>query len=233
MLLSSFTRLSVLFIALIAGQLAFGDCGGESVSVRDASAFELQSSCQSLSKVVSLFKIAGVEISPRFKLFFEEQAEVLFGEEIVPVHGYFDDETFEMHITRFENPKNKDLTPFGLSWNLAQATSYVLHEMTHLVVATDLALHQRKLKREWHEFVAYAVQIELMDSNLKQSVLNRYSETAAFENPNAVNAMIYEMDPDTFAVKAYKSMKAWGGAEFLKKLLQGEIPVALKIVEAK
>ena len=222
-------RILLVLISLFSASWAAADCGLSGLQISGATPLEQQTSCDSLTQVVSLFKTVGVEINPKFKLFFEDQAIVLFGEELVEVHGYFDDEKFEMHITTFANPRNKELTPFGLPWELKNGVSYVLHEMTHLVVATDLALHQRKLKHEWHEFMAYAVQLELMDLELRNNILNQYSKTEAFENPEAVNSMIYEMDPDVYAVKAYKSMKVWGGVSFLKKVLAGEVPIALRV----
>jgi hypothetical protein len=207
---------------------AFTDCRSSHIQVHNATRFELQSSCDSLRKVVLLFKKAGIEITPEIKIFFEKQAEVTINGETIPVHGYFDDENFEIHITSFNSHRNSNLTPFGLKWDLNQSSSYVLHEMTHLAIATELGKNKFKIKREWHEFLAYAVQIELMHSDLKKMILAKYSKTKAFESPNSVNSLIYEMDPEMFGVKAYKSMEDWGGSQFLSKILRGDIALAIK-----
>ncbi len=213
---------------ILLGNLSYAECEHPGIKIQGATDFELQSSCESLNKVTSLFSSTGLNIEPQFQLFYEEQTKVKIGEDVYPVYGYFDDETFEMHITSFENSSQNEQTPWGLSWSKALGASYVLHEMTHLVAATELARNKIKLKREWHELIAYSVQIELMDASIREKILSRYTTIASYANPESVDISLYELDPETFAIKAYKSFKAWGGASFLKSVLEGQVPSTIK-----
>ena len=80
-----------------------------------------------------------------------------------------------------------------------------------------------KLRPEWHEFIAYAVQLDLMDPQLRRYVLNANTDVRPSESLLEINEFTSRMDPDTFAVTAYKTYLAQGAGTFVSQLLRGEI----------
>jgi hypothetical protein len=81
----------------------------------------------------------------------------------------------------------------------------------------------RRLPREWHEFVAYAIQLDLMDPNVLDRVLASRADVQPFDKLLAVNEFTYGMDPEAFAVAAYKTYRARGGAQLVQQLLTGKV----------
>lgn len=54
-----------------------------------------------------------------------------------------------------------------------------------------------------HEFIAYAIQSDLMDAQLLKELLAKYAETPAVEHLEQINEFTYGMNPEGFAVAAY------------------------------
>ena len=82
----------------------------------------------------------------------------------------------------------------------------------------------QKLGKTWHEFVAYAVQFDLMDRELKSEVLANYPDAQPFGFPESVNAIVYAADPDEFGVSAYLYTEANGGSKFVGQILAKQVP---------
>lgn len=94
----------------------------------------------------------------------------------------------------------------------------------HAVVANLLGREYQKFAKAWHEFIAYAVQFDVMDGELKRQVLANYPDTKAFQFPENVNAIVYAADPDEFGVSSYLFTEANGGPRFIAQLLVKEVP---------
>ena len=82
---------------------------------------------------------------------------------------------------------------------------------------------QARLRREWHEFIAYAIQLDLMDSKLRAAVLDNFAEVRAVADLSAINEFTYGMDPDVFAVTAYLTYRERGAQNLVRALLRGEL----------
>lgn len=78
------------------------------------------------------------------------------------------------------------------------------------------------MDKAWHEFIAYAVQFDLMDPMLKHKVMQNYPGVEPFEHPENVNQFVHAFDPDKFGVCAYLFAQSRGGADFLREILNDD-----------
>ena len=83
----------------------------------------------------------------------------------------------------------------------------------------------------WHEFIAYSVQFDLMDRELKSKVLANYPDARAFQFPESVNPIVYAADPDEFGVSSYLFTEANSGPRFIGQLLVKEVPFSVQEFE--
>lgn len=95
--------------------------------------------------------------------------------------------------------------------------------LVHIAVWQILGPEAERLPREWHEFIAYAVQLDLMDPEILKGVLARFSDVHAFDELSEVNEFTYGMNPEVFAVAAYLTFRKRGAQNFVRRLLRAEI----------
>ena len=95
-----------------------------------------------------------------------------------------------------------------------------------MAVAVVLGERFKRLPASWHEFVAYAVQIDLLDHEIRNEILARSSQLKGFSALNYINdAVIAFLPPKHMAVMSYRAYLRWGGQEFLARLLRFEVEV--------
>jgi hypothetical protein len=218
--------LILLAIFSICSELAAAEaCGHSSVTIEGAKPTEEKAACASIEKLTSYFRSLGIEASAPTIHFYFKPRVLLPGTEI-SVHGYFNTDDNSIHMTHFDGQAER--MPWGFVWNEQMASSFLLHEVAHLYAISYMGDDFRKLDRHWHEFLAYALQIELMESELKGRLLQFNGGAKAFEKPADVSSLHYEMDPDKYALRAYLSTQNWGSQAFLKNLLDRKIPESLK-----
>lgn len=200
-------------------------CGYPSVTIEGAKPAEEKAACASIEKLTAYFRFLGIEAAaPTINFHFKPQ--VLLPGTDISVHGYFDTDDSSIHMTHFDGQAER--MPWGFAWSEAMASSFLLHEVAHLFAISYMGNDFRKLERHWHEFLAYSLQIELMDPELKGRLLQFNGGATAFEKPADVTSLHYEMDPDRYALRAYFSSEKWGGKAFVKDLLNRKIPESLK-----
>jgi hypothetical protein len=187
-------------------------CGYKDVVVIYSNTAELVAACDALNDVATFFRAIGFEVAPAVSLEFADRPA-----DYTAPHGYFDTARAKVVVYR-----SAAVAPWGLSWNLALAASFLRHELVHVMV-WRASKEPRRLPREWHEFIAYAVQFDLMDAKLLDSILASRADVQAFAGLLAVNEFTYGMGPEAFAVAAYKTYLARGGAQLVQQLLTGEV----------
>lgn len=194
-----------------------GNCGYESLTIVYQEAGELNSACGALADVLRYFRGIGFEIAPKITVTFAEQGS---GQASGPAstHGHFD--AAKAQILIYRSPAG---SPWGLPWAKRLATSFVQHEFVHMAIWQIMNGDVRRLRPEWHEFIAYAVQIALMDERLREELLAKHAAVQPFQALTEVNEFTYGMHPETFAVAAYKTYRGRGEAEFVRRLVRGEI----------
>lgn len=210
-------------------QDASAACGHEGVSV-SGTAEEVADACRALDEVVSYFSKIGFQPAPDIRISFRDHVYI---DMYVPagkepagreeVSGAYDCRRKELQITSARRESRRDRRPWGIAWGQPIAYSILQHELTHAVVAGLLGSDYQKLGRAWHELIAYAVQFDLMDRELKSAVLANYPNAQPFRFPENVNSMLHGADPDGFGISAHLYVEASGGPTFIRRILAKEV----------
>ena len=217
--------LGLLFFTTAAeAQFANAACAREEIVVIGAEAEEADA-CDAVEGVFSYLAAAGIR--PPARLVIRFQPNVMLTLEaggsspstLLAVSGYYDARRNEVRITSLESPWTAHRRPWGLPWDRRLGFSILRHEIAHAVIYYALGETSGRLPRAWHEALAYAVQIELMEPDLRAEVLARYPAKEAFGSMLHINDFVYGVDPDAFAISAYKTYVREGRQSFINRAL--------------
>ena len=217
-------------IGVVLPQFALAACGYEAVSV-SGTVEETADACRALDEVLLYFKKIGIQPAPVVSISFQDQVYIdtyphthdptggdLAGKN--EVSGCYNFRGRELQITSGRRDFQRERRPWGIAWGQSIAYSILEHELVHAIVANLLGSKYQKISKAWHEFIAYSVQLDLMDSELKRKVLANYPDAKPFQFPENVNPIVYAADPDEFGVSAYLYTEAKGGPRFIGQILQ-------------
>jgi len=110
---------------------------------------------------------------------------------------------------------------FGVPYEAAMFRSVVAHEAAHAIAEDNF--HVDSPTRLAHEYIAYIVQLATMPPRLRQQILDHH-RAPAFASELEINPMLYGLNPDVFAVKAYGHFRSPGvGVAFLQTLLSRDL----------
>lgn len=206
---------------------ALADCGRDGVTI-DGSPDEHDEACEALGEVIGHFADGGLVIDLRVTIRFQpsvaierdgdEAAQPASGEPRL-ASGFYHVARREIWMTRSTSVWAHRRRPWNLPWDRPLALSILKHEIVHAIIYQLLGSDHRKLPRAWHEALAYAVQIELMDPDLRARVLAQYPRRDAFSSTLHVNDIVYGIDPDSFAVAAYWTYVQGGRMAFLRRAI--------------
>lgn len=183
-----------------------------------ASADEAALVCASVARVVSYFGEAGLDVVPRGTISFVD--EIRDTRWAHPPHGYFELRDFKIVIVRGAADR---------WWGLGKSEELLgslHHELSHMAVAVVMGERFKTLPASWQEFVAYAVQLDLLDTEIRNEVLARNPQLKGFQAFADLNDYVVGfLAPEQMALMSYKAYQAWGGQEFLGRLLRFEVDV--------
>ena len=198
-------------------ETVMGACGHAGVKLVNAQLRHIAQSCAALRDVMSYFGGIGFAFEPivtiEFGVTSSDEAGGWFRS-----HGSFDarGRTIRLHDA-----------PGFLAWGISTQgvldPSFLNHELVHSAVHLILGEQVSRLPRHWHEFIAYAIQFELMTSPVRDAILAANQDIAAFDDVMYVNEFIYASAPEAFAISAYKTYVAKGRGKFLRQILTFEI----------
>jgi len=183
-------------------------CGDSRVDVAYATPAEAGEICVALADVVRYFRAVGFRIVPRISVIVQTRPAAGASRD-ARMHGFLD--TPGQKIVVFRAP---DLAPWGVERDRDLASSFIRHEFVHMAILQVLPTDYVRLRPEWHEFIAYVAQLALMDDALRDRVLARYPDVEAATELTAINELTYAMDPDRFAITAYRTYLARGRDRF-------------------
>ena len=189
-------------------------CAEWRVDVTDATRAEAGDICVALSDVLRYFRAMRFRVVPRIFVVVRSRPPADASRH-ARLHGFFDARSEQIVVFRA-----LDVASWGLAWDGGIATSFIGHEFVHMSIVRILRAEYVRLRPEWHELIAYAVQIALMDDTLRDRVLARYPDVAAVADLTAINEFTHRMDPDRFAITAYRTYLAQGGPRFVESLLR-------------
>lgn len=190
------------------------NCGHAGVRV-DGSTHSVHSgaACEAIRDTWGYFRRIGISSEPKLSVHFEARGL----ESDKPSHsGYAYADRGSSRIVVFVSSGRR---PWGLPWSDAWVRSFLRHELVHVAVWHFLGARARALPREWHEFVAYAIQLELMEPAMRSRVLANFAAVRPFDRFAEVNEFTYGMDPEAFAVAAYRTYRQGGEGKFILDVL--------------
>lgn len=193
-----------------------GDCGDPAINVVYDQPYDLVMACEALADVIAYFRRIGFDISPEVSVDFRDRPlDRSTGQGAS--HGYF-----AARRTQITAYRLSDAHPWGVPWTAQLAASFLRHELAHVAIWDIASDYLTPLRPEWHEFIAYAVQIELMGPELRNDILAANERVQAFESFGEVNEFTSRMNPEVFAIAAYKTYVAKGKGKFIAQLLRAE-----------
>jgi hypothetical protein len=133
-------------------------------------------------------------------------------------HGFFDERESTIVMMRSSGTR-----PWGLGWDSELAASFLRHELAHMAVRLILGDEQKRLRPEWHEFIAYSVQFELMSQSLRASILAKHPDVMEFASLSGINEFTYRMDPAIFSIASFKTYRGNGSEQLVRRLLRFEL----------
>lgn len=193
------------------------NCGRKGVEVVFSQRADLTAACHALDDTLAYFQRLGFDLEPNFSLTFVDPTQ---GKSIegVTSYGYLDLHSSIIVVYTFSYRQ-----PWGLTWSRQVASSFLEHELVHIAIWQILGHDAGRLPREWHEFIAYAVQLDLMDAKLRKQLFGHFPDVHAFHELSEVNEFTYGIDPEVFAVAAYLTYRERGAGSFVRGLLRAEI----------
>ena len=206
----------------VAQSRAPGTCSRGDVFVQSANPQQIREACEAVSDVLTYFDGIGFKVEPHVSIAFWGDVDAKGGRK--HAHGSYDPAARAIKLYAREQAR-----PWGEPWQDVGG-SFIRHEVAHAVVVQILAMRGLALPREWHEFIAYAVQFELMEPAIRASILERYSNLAPASALTQINPFTHGLaDPDTFAVLVFKSYSVFGGRDLVRRLLTAEfVPTPLE-----
>ncbi len=157
---------------------AAASCGAERVRV-SGSESEVVQACQALAEVGAYFANMGLGREPEALIRFSDRvfirlydfdSKVPAGE--FQVSGYYDAERKVIEVTSATSTARRNRKPWGLDWDPRVAQSILLHELVHLFSREALGAEYYRVSKPWLEYIATAVQFELMQPDLRQADLS-------------------------------------------------------------
>jgi hypothetical protein len=181
--------------------------------------------CAAINQVIKYFENEGIQVGLQVTVRFQHAVYVEAINDLtnlrhpLPVSGVFRPDRNEIQMVDSESAWKYRRRPWKLPWDRQLADSILQHEIVHAVISHLMGSKREKLPRAWHEALAYAVQIDLMDEGLRTRVLAQYPNQEPFSNTLQINDFIYGLDPDAFAVAAYKTYVSEGRIDFLNRAI--------------
>lgn len=199
-----------------------GTCSRGDVIVQSADPQQIREACEAVSDVLTYFDDIGFKVDPHVSIAFWGDVDAKGGRK--HAHGSYAPAARAIKLYAREQA-----LPWGEPWQNVGG-SFIRHEVAHAVVVQILAMRGLALPREWHEFIAYAVQFELMEPAIRDRILDRYSNVAPAPALTQINPFTHGLaDPDTFAVLVFKSYRVFGGRDLVRRLLTAEfVPTPLE-----
>lgn len=194
-----------------------GACGFAKVRLVRARLHDVATACAAIADVVGYFAAIGFTFEPQGTIAFGTPPTE-HGGNWFRSHGSFDARTLTIRVTT-----DRDVSAWGLTASAGLAASFLRHEIVHLAVRLMLGERSARVPRHWQEFIAYAIQIELMPMALREPILQAAPDAQAFSSLFHVNEFLYGLDPEVFALASYRTYIARGRGALVRQILSFEL----------
>ncbi len=214
---------------VLAAVTAHAACGSDAVKV-EGSPVQIEAACRARFEMRSYFEGMGFAVALPVSIKFSDVVYIRLYDSAsgkpaarFQVSGYFDASRKHIEVTSAWSKFRKARRPWGMRWGHPIAYSILQHEIAHAALHEVLSDRNRRVSKAWTEFLAYSIQIDMMELVLKSRVLGNYAQAKPFEHAENVNPFVYGSDPDTFGIRAHLFTQARGGRDFLRRIIVGDV----------
>jgi len=220
-------RGSIAFLALAAALgLAAGparadvrQCAGINTTVTHDTPEEVELVCRAVTEAAAFMRDNGFEVTVPISVSVVDHVSGSFPHRAV---GAYNRATMHIEVLSYaeclKTPERKSGFRVPMSRDLHR--SFVVHEVAHAILESNLGPNPPPLAQE---YVAYVAQFATMEPDLRSEILARYDVTP-FERDSQINANLYMMDPSAFGVMSYLHYQLPGnGRAFMGRVLHREV----------
>jgi hypothetical protein len=176
--------------------------------------------CQAVGATLAFMRGHGFRVDARFIIDLVDRPLSLHGTEVT---GTYDSRRFHIEVPSFSQAQlmAQRHLPFRMSMSRALWQSFVAHEVAHAVAQANFRVPKPSL--EAHEYIAYVVQLATLPDVLQQQLLASFSNPA-FYHEREINGIFLQLDPEVFAVKAYRHFVTQSDPQtFFQRLLNSRL----------
>jgi len=159
--------------------------------------------CKALNDVIGVAKKIGLRE--------ELPVQITFVDKLTIAHAgthiaLFNSATMQVQVLSREAciRSFKDEVIFGLELDTELYKSMIIHELAHVLAWQNRGL--KPIRREMHEYFAYAIQLALLDETHRSRVILS-NDVPAFSDRSEITELYYLLNPHFFAVKSYLHFK--------------------------
>lgn len=171
--------------------------------------------CEAAEGAVEELGMCGIKQNKPFRAFVVAELP----EECPPnALGFYDASTDRVVVATYDTcvEITESDKRFGVPMSKPLYRSLLVHEFVHALVEQNA-----KVNRPGHEYIAYAIQLKSMESELRAQIKRNYPHPVPITE-NELNDNYFYLSPPDFAVKAYNHFATPGnGCGFIRDLIQG------------
>ena len=172
--------------------------------------------CQAVGKALAFMRDHGFRVDAQFTLELVNRPLSLHGAEVT---GTYDSRSFHIQVPSFSQSQliAQRHSPFQIPMCQAMWQSFVAHEVAHAVAQANFRVSKPSL--EAHEYIAYVVQLATLPEATRQQLLEAF-DNLAFQHERQISRVFLQLNPEVFAVKAYRHFVAQADPKaFFQRLL--------------
>ncbi|SNC74641.1 hypothetical protein SAMN04487881_2482 [Marinobacter sp. es.048] len=203
----SFTKRIRLMLAFLFSVLAVSaysaelmTCAVPGVRVFSDQAKDGDLACQAVGSTLAFMKSMGFHADTRFTIELVDHPLSLHGSEVT---GTYDSRHLYIEVPNFSQAQRVAgrHAPFGMFMSHEIWQSFIAHEVAHAVAQANFRLEKPGITA--HEYIAYVVQLATLPKETREELLKRF-DNSPFRHERQINRVFLELDPEVFAVKAYR-----------------------------
>ncbi|TYC62516.1 hypothetical protein FMN52_01805 [Marinobacter sp. BW6] len=213
-------RLMLVLLLALANASAYSakliTCAAPGVNVYSYEAEDGDLACQAVGSTLAFMKSMGFHVDTRFTIELVDHPLRLHGSEVT---GTYDSRHLYIEVPNFSQAQRVAgrHAPFGMFMSHEIWQSFIAHEVAHAVAQANFRLAKPGLAA--HEYIAYVVQLATLPKETSEELLERF-DNSPFRHERQINRVFLELDPEVFAVKAYRHYLAQPDpSEFFQRLL--------------
>lgn len=175
-------------------------CSAPGVNVYSDQAKDGDLACQAVGSTLAFMQSIGFHVDTRFTIELVDHPLRLHGSEVT---GTYDSRHLYIKVPNFSQAQRvagRHL-PFGMFMSHEIWQSFIAHEVAHAVAQANFQLAKPSIAA--HEYIAYVVQLATLPKDTREDLLERF-DNSPFRHERQINRVFLELDPEVFAVKAYR-----------------------------